>query len=641
MRYARLFEPGSIGSLHLRNRLIHPPIVRNFADGEGRVTPRYVAHLRRIAQGGVGAIIVEATFVAPGGKGFVHQLGIHTDQTVPGLRRLVAAVHAEGARIGIQLFHGGRQASQRVSGSQPVAPSPIADPVVNEMPRELTVAEIRDIVDAFAAGARRAKRAGFDFIELHGAHGYLICQFLSPFSNHRTDQYGGTPENRLRFLDEVVDAVRGEVGAGFPVIVRLSGDEYVDGGLGSDDTVAIARHLERRGIDALHISAGNYASFAKGVLISPMAIPDAPLVHLAVAVTKAVSIPVIAVNKIRTPALAEETLRDGAADFIALGRSLLADPDWPIKAQASRDEEIMPCVACNQECIGRLFAQRDIGCTVNPAVGRERAFAKPTTKPQRVMVIGGGPAGLEAAIVAATRGHSVTLYEQGAALGGQLHPAAVTPFRADWGLLRDALVRAVRRLKVDVRLGSPCTPESIPAGTYDVAIVATGSTELRPTIPGPDGLAVVTARAVLEGRESVKGRVVVAGGGCMGAQTAEHLAARGHAVTIVEALSAVAADAPVDDRALLLGRLAGHGVEIRTDTRLIRRGPGHVVVQSHGDVESLPADTLVLCLGATPVDGIVDAIAKKVERVIVVGDAKEARKVPEAMVEGALAALAL
>jgi 2,4-dienoyl-CoA reductase-like NADH-dependent reductase (Old Yellow Enzyme family)/thioredoxin reductase len=640
MPFPALARPGHIGSLPIKNRIIHAPLVRNYADERGAITPRYIDHINRIARGGVGAIIVEASFVHPGGKGFARQVGIHDDEMISGLRALVDTAHTHGAAIGIQLFHGGRQASQQISASRPVAPSAIPDPVVNEVPRELTVAEIQELVDAFGAAARRAQTAGFDFVELHGAHGYLINQFLSPFSNHRSDAYGGSRRKRWRFVDEVYAAARSAVGPDYPITIRLSADEFVPGGLRLADTLATARHLEQTGIAAIHVSAGNYASFAQGVLISPMAVDDAPLVHLAAAVKRAVRIPVIAVDKIRTPALAERVLNDGAADFIALGRPLLADPDWPSKALSGREDNINPCIACNQGCIQRLFGQLDVGCTVNPESGHEHEFALPLSARQRVLVVGGGPAGMEAANVAAERGHEVELFEQASTLGGQLHAAAAAPHRRDWLLLQQSQARRLQANKVTLHTATPVTVDDVAPGRYDVAIIATGSREWSPALPGKPGTMIVTtARAVLEGRCSVHGRVIIAGGGCSGAQAAEFLAKAGHTVTLIEATPAIASEAPIDDRALLLSRLASLKVTMLTDTKLMALSPGRVRVSIGTKTRTIVADALVLCLGATPNDELAPRLTSRVPRVLVVGDARTPRRVTDATLEGARAAL--
>lgn len=637
MKFPHLFSEGRIGTLRTKNRFVMPPMVRNYADGNGRVTPRYLAHIERIARGGVGLMILEASYVSQDGKGFVNQLGIHEDGTIAGLKKLAAAGHAHGAKIGVQLYHGGRQASSTTTGTQPVAPSAIPDPVVNEVPAELSKKDIALIVKRFSAAAVRAKKAGMDFVEIHGAHGYLVTQFLSPFSNKRTDEYGGTPAKRLRFLKEVYIAVRKAVGAKFPVTLRLSGDEYVPEGLQLKDTVQIVKVMEKLGIAAIHVSAGNYASYAKGVLIPPMAKKDGLLVALAAGVKKAAKTPVIAVAKIRTPEMAEKILAEGKADFVAVGRMLLADPDYPKKVQEGRLAEVNGCIACNQGCIGRLFAQQDVWCTVNPETGREEAFGVKPKFRRRVLVIGGGPAGMSAAVTAAERGHEVTLYEKEPQLGGQLKIAGILPFREDWLALRDRLIARIARLGVTTHLGTEFTTDMAVGRKYDIAVIAMGSEAIRPNLPGIGRNNVVISRDLLEGRADAKGRVVVVGGGCAGAQTAEALAGRGHPVTVIEATGDIAVDAPIDDRMLLLGRLEKLKVRILRNTKLMSIGPKAVTIEHPGGTVPMPADTVVICLGSFPNDGVLKELERHVHHVKVVGDALKPRRVTEAVAEGALA----
>ncbi|MBP9869468.1 FAD-dependent oxidoreductase [Patescibacteria group bacterium] len=637
--FSSIFSSGRIGNLTLKNRLVMPPMVRNYADAKGLVTKKYIDHISSIAKGGVGMMILEASFIRPEGKGFVNELGIHSDTVIPGLKKLALAAHKHGAKIGIQLYHAGRQTSSKNSGHQPVAPSPIPDPTVNEIPHELTVDEIHRLVRAYGAAALRAKKAGLDFVEIHGAHGYLITQFLSPFSNRREDEYGGTPEKRMRFLREVFEAVRKDVGPHFPITVRLSGEEMVPGGLTLKDTIRIAKELEEMGADALHISVGNYASYARGYMIPPMAIEDGPLLHLASGVKKAVTIPVIAVGKLRTPEIVEKTLKDGLADFVAIGRTLLADPEWPNKVQQGRLKEINKCIACNQGCIERLFEQKDVWCTVNPKTSREGLFAKKPSRQKNVLIIGGGPAGLSAAKTAAERGHRVTLYEKHGKLGGQVIAAAALPHRGDWGDFLRTLVQDVQRLGVTIHLNTEFSPEMTSTGAYDAAIIAMGSSPTRPNIPGIGRTNVVIARDLVEGWSEATGKVVIAGGGCMGAQVAEALANNGHSVTIVEATGSIATEAPSDDRALLLERLRKLGVKTLTETKVMNIGPKSVSVEGADGAKNLSADTVVVCFGAFSNDGITAELKKLVKNVSVVGDAKQPRRVTEAVAEGALAAL--
>lgn len=639
-QYAALFSTGKIGQLEVKNRLVMAPMVRNYADAEGFVTPKYIAHIERIARGGVGTMILEASFIRRDGKGFTHELGIHTDEVISGLRRLAEAAHKHGAAIGPQLYHAGRQTSSAITGLQPVAPSPIPDPTINEMPEALAVDEIYRIVRDYAEAARRAKEAGCDFVEIHGAHGYLITQFLSPFSNARDDEYGGSLENRMRFVSEVVQAVRDAVGSEFTVTIRISADEMVPGGLMPDESAEIAKHLEGLGVDAIHVSAGNYASFGRGYMIAPMAGDDALLVPLAERIKHAVNIPVIAVGKIREPRLANDIISLGKADFIALGRPLLADPDWPRKAAEGRDGDINKCIACNQGCISRLFVQQDVWCTVNPGTSREEIFEKPIPGTRkRVFVAGGGPAGTAAAKVAAERGNSVVLVEEDDRLGGQLIAAAAAPYRPGWEELRQYLIHEMARLGIDVLLRTKATKQLAQEEKADVAIVAIGSSAVRPPIPGIMGENVIVGRDLMEGKAIAKGKVVVAGGGCAGAQTAELLAEHGHDVTIVEMLGAIAEEAAVADRELLLDRLRERGVKMLTETKIMKIEKDRIFVERLGGQDELPADTVVVCLGAKPNDSLAADLRQVLPQVFVVGDAAEPRRVTEAMVEGAIAGL--
>ena len=644
-KFSSLFSPGKIGTLVTKNRVVMPSMVRNYADEKGFVTPKYIANIERVARGGVGTIILEASFIRQDGKGFTHELGLHIDDVIPGLKQLVQAAHAQGVAIGPQLYHAGRQTSSKTTGMQPVAPSPIPDPTTNEMPKPLEIEEIRDIVEAYAQAARRAQEADCDFVEIHGAHGYLITQFLSPFSNIRDDVYGGSEEGRMRFVSEVVRAVRKVVGPKFPVTIRISADEMVPNGLILEDSAKVSRRLEELGIDAIHVSSGNYASFNRGYMIAPMSMPDGLQVPFAEWIKSCVKIPVIAVGKIRSPAMADDIIRTGKADFVAIGRSLLADPDWAKKAEDGHVDQIRNCIACNEGCISRLFAQQDVWCTVNPETSHEDEFAKPLSKDKkRVFIAGGGPAGMEAARIASLRGHRVVLFEQRDHLGGALLLASMPPKRPGWSELRDYLVGEMKRLDVDVRLGTKATAELARKEGADVAIVAIGASQYPPRIPGIEMKNVVLSRDLLEGTARIRGeKVVVLGGGTSGAQIADFLSQRGYDVTIITAGKEIAKDSAVVVRALLLDRLQQCGVTMLTDTRIVGIMKGKVLIVGPGGSEELPgellADTVVASTGAKPNDSLADDLRKFVKQVFVVGDAVEPRDVTYAMLEGARAGL--
>jgi len=640
MAFAKLFESGKFGRLKSKNRLMMAPMVRNYAASNGQVTKRYIDHIESIAAGGVGTLILEASYITLRGKGFKNQLGIQNDAAIPGLKKLAQSAHKHRALIGVQIYHGGRQASKLTMGMQPVGPSPIASPLVGEIPHQLTKAEIRKIVTEYAEAAKRAKKAGMDFVEIHGAHGYLVTQFLSPFSNQRKDEYGGTFEKRFRFVQEVYLAIRNKVGSNFTVTIRLSADEMVKGGLTINDTVKIAKKLEALGVDAIHVSAGNYGSYVKGMMIPPMATAEGPLIAYAKRIKKAVSIPVIAVAKLGDPKTAEGVLKSKAADFIALGRPLLADPQWPNKVKAGKFKQINPCITCNQGCISRLFAQQDVWCTVNPATSRETEFNnyKPSRK-KKIAIVGGGPAGLTAARIAREKGHSVTIFEKENKLGGQLYAAGAAPHRQNWLELMGYLKNEVKRLNIPVRLRSAFTPEIAKKFKADAIIWAVGADQIKPGISGAQNKNVFNSRELLEGRVKVGNRVLIAGGGCAGAQTAEYLAKKNHKVTLVEATGDIALDAPMDERNLLLGRLGDYKINILTNTKVISINSNNVEIRGKKGLKKIPSDSVVLCLGSKPHEAMINQIRKITPNLKVVGDALQPRRVTEAIAEAALAVL--
>ncbi|GIX47517.1 MAG: hypothetical protein KatS3mg131_1728 [Candidatus Tectimicrobiota bacterium] len=483
-----LFTPICLRGVELRNRIVMPAMTTRLATPEGFVTPPLLAYYLARARGGAGLITVEMASPDPAGRHRAHELGISDERFVPGLQELTAQLKATGARVAIQLGHAGGHTRPDVTGLPPVAPSAVPHEVHEGdtrtvLPCELSKAEIQRLVEAFAAAAARAKRAGFDVVELHGAHGYLIAQFLSPLDNQRRDEYGGSLRHRARFALEVVAACRQQVGD-FPLVFRLSADEYAPGGLTPAEAVEVCRWLQEAGVDALHVSAGCYRSQpSAAVMIPPMAYPEGVFLPLARAVKAAVRVPVIAVGRLHDPALAERVVAEGQADLVALGRQLIADPEWPRKVQEGRRDEIRPCIACNT-CVDHMRDGHPLSCLVNPWVGQEgREVLKPVARPRRVLVVGGGPAGMEAARLLALRGHRVALYEQRPQLGGQLLLAAKAPLfqnvetRAEV-LLRFVafLARQLERAGVEVHLGQRVTPPQVARLQPEVVVLATGAT---------------------------------------------------------------------------------------------------------------------------------------------------------------------
>jgi len=633
-----VFQPITIKNMTVRNRFVIPPMDTGYGSEDHEVTDQLIAYWRRRAEGGMGLIIVEYTSIDPGGRCNGTQLGIYDDGFIPGFRRLTDAVHEEGAQIALQIHHGGCRAKPEHAGGEIVAPSAFPDPGVGVVPRELSVAEIGELVDAFAQAARRAKEAGFDAVEIHGAHGYLINQFLSPWFNRREDAYGGTFEKRLRFALEVVEAVREAVGPEYPIGFRVVGEELPLGsGLRLSDTVRIAQRLEEAGVDLLHVSIGNVAPSLPAV-IGPMAKDWGFNVYSAAAVKRAVSIPVITVGRITDPVLADQIVRDGHADMVAMGRASLADPEFPRKAKEGRLEEIRRCFGCADAC-----TQSYRHCNNNPELGRELHWdVSPVNDPKDVWVVGGGVAGMEAAVVAAQRGHHVVLLEEQDKLGGQIHAAASPPHKEE---LLNAIANRTPLLEkygVEVRLGTRVTRELIEEGEPDAVILATGATPAAPSIPGIDRPEVVQAKDVLTGMAFVGPKVLVLGGGMVGSETAEYLADHHREVTVVEMLETVAADMPKVPRAYLMHRLEQFGVDMLTGTKAVRIDDLGVLVETEDGRQMLEGySNVVLATGSHSSNALEDEIEGVVPLLHVVGDARAVARISDATSQAAEAAMAI
>ncbi len=633
-----IFQPITINGMTVRNRIVVPPMDTGYGSTEHEVTEQLIAYHRRRAEGGIGLIIVEYTSVDPGGRCVPTQIGLYDDSQIPGFQRLTAAVHEHGAKIAVQLHHGGVRAKPEYSGGFIVAPSAIPDAGVGVVPHALNIPEIQKLVEAFGQAARRAKEAGADAVEIHGAHGYLINQFLSPAFNRREDEYGGTFDKRLRFALEVVQRVRELVGPDFPVGFRIIGDELPLGvGLRLQDTVRICTRLEEAGIDLLHVSIGNVGP-SLGRVVAPAAIDWGFNVYAAAAVKRAVSVPVIAVGRITDVRLAEQIVRDGHADLVAMGRASLADPELARKAQEGRLDEIRLCIGCADSCT-REYRH----CNTNPELGREAGWNRtPATRSKEVWVIGGGIAGTEAAVVAAQRGHRVTLFEQESQLGGQLHAAAAPPHK---GELLNALtyrVRMLDKLGVTVRMGTKVTADMVREGMPDAVILATGALPQRPPIPGIDRPDVMQAKDVLTGRAFPGPKVAVLGAGMVGSETAEYLADRRREVTLIEMLDTIAADMPRIPRPYLLHRLVQFGVEILTGARVEEISDAGVLVNMGGRRQLLEGfSSYVLATGSKPVDGLVAELAGLVPELYIVGDARQVARLAEATAQAAEAAMAI
>lgn len=641
--FNRLFQPGMIGKLELKNRIIKAPTETHLSTIDGSVTERLIRYYTEVARGGVSLIIVEYAFIDnKASKASACQLGLTDDGHISGLSLLAQAIQNNGAKAALQIAHCGRQ---KFLGTPPIK---AASSVPWEelylqfgmgvVPENLAFGEIQQIGEAFGDAARRAQMAGFDMVEIHGGHGYLITNFLSPRTNKRTDWYGGSLENRMRFLLDIVNNVRAKVSSDFPLSVRLSGTEYEADGVMIEDTIEVAKALEKIGVDVIHVSGGNHHQTIYEV--SPMGMPTGIHVWAAETIKKAVQIPVISSGSITTPELAEDILEKGQSDFISLGRPLWADPYWPQKAREGRPEDIRPCIRCNDGCVDRGSALfRAVSCTVNVALAHEdESTITPAVSCKKVAIIGGGPAGMEAAIVCKLRGHEVTLYEK-RKLGGALVEASVPEFKSDLRRLISYFVTQMEKLKIKV-IREEADVNKIKDGGFNAVIVAVGGTAVKPDVPGIDKPIVTNALEVLNGKSHVGQRVLIVGGGISGVEVGLFLAEHAREVIFIEMRDDFMIGVGTSDRIVYNDKLNKRNVTIYTGKRLETvLDNGAVVIDRYGNRQDIPVDSVVLAVGFAPQTFLVEELRSELNvEVYAVGDCIRPRKIFDAIHEGHLAA---
>jgi len=647
--FPKLTEPGRIGSLIVKNRIVSSPMITGYATRDGMVTDRLLRFYEEKAKGGVGLIIVEYAYIDLKASISAHcQLGVYDDTCIIGLAQLAEIMEQNGAKTCVQIEHCGRQ---KFIGTYPmVAPSRVRWEELVAMggviPTELSIEEIREIVESFGDAARRVKQAGFDMVEIHGAHGYLITNFLSPHTNRRTDMYGGGLKERMRFGLEVTENVRKKVGPDFSVGIRLSGTEYMENGVMIEDTVAFAKALENAGVNVFHISGGNHHTMHCQVVPSNQ--PLAFNVWAAEAVKKEVKVPVIASGSITSPALAESIIKEGKADFVGLARPLLADPHFPRKAQEGRAEEIRPCIRCNQGCLKKgIFAGKSLMCSVNIAIGREDRFARlqyeendRTPQPKKVLVVGGGPGGMEAARVSALRGHQVTLFEKRDKLGGALLEASIPEFKSDLRPLIDYLSSQLKKLKVIVRLKKEITLKEIMDEAPDVIIVSTGSRPSMPEVPGIQKPVVVNGLDIYKGKE-VGETVIIVGGGMLGAELALFLGEKGKKVILTTRQGQIGYDMEIAHFIVLMDKLMKAGVQIYSQKLLHEVTDDGVVMLDLarlGEKIKIKGDNVIIMGGLQPDATLYQGLKDKGLSVYAIGDCIQPRGIHEAIYEGHLTA---
>lgn len=597
--FEKLFEPTRIGRMHLKNRIVRAPNTTLYASPkDGTITQLLLDHYAVEAAGGVGLCIVEASSVDMNSRLQYGEPTLDSDYALPGLWHLAETIKMNGAKAGIQLIHAGRQCL--VQEKMPVAPSPRQDGYFRIQPRALEEDEIEHIIQAFADAVDRAMRAGFDCIQFHGAHGYLPAEFLSAEANHRTDKWGGSLENRARFGLEIVRRTRQKVGPDYPLIYRFSAEDYVEGGVTIEESVEFAKWLEEAGVDALDVSAGTGEVWEHTV--APTHYPYGNLVHLAEAIKSEVNIPICAVGAINEPEHAEQILADGKADLVALCRAITADPEWPKKAAAGKPEEIRPCIRCN-DCLDTILPGTPMRCRVNFLEGRETVYKEvPARESKRVVVAGGGAAGMEAARTAYMRGHEVILLEKAQDLGGLLIPACVIPTKEDLDKLFQWYVREMKRLPIDVRCGTKATPELIRELKADALVIAIGhgdESNLPKNLKGIDHPNVITTMDLLTHQAEIVDSIVI-GGGFMGCDISQHIAGTGSKVTMLTRYDREHIGGTVGffTRNSLFELLDKMKVEIRDSVKYKEVTDDGVIVENKdGEEELIPGKRVVLANG--------------------------------------------
>ena len=630
-----LFSNFSIKDLQLKNRIVMPALASFLIEDDGSISNDTVEHYRRRAGGGPAMIIMEAHAVSPEGVVSAHQARIYDDRFIEGLSKIAAVMKSEGAVPAIQIHHGGRQTSIKVIKRKPLAPSPIPCPAIRGDVEPLTIHGIHEIVQKFGDAAERAKQAGFELIEIHGAHGYLINQFLSKVSNIREDEYGGDTVGRSRFALEIIEEIRRRIGPEFPLSFKISAQEFVPEGLTVTESIEILKLLAKAGVDVVQVSAGN--DITPEWICQPMFMKKACLAESAAQVKKALNIPVMAVGRINDPIIANEVLSKGQADLVCIGRGLLADPDMPNKAREGRLDEIRICIACNT-CMESIFRKGRIECLVNPMLGREKKMAfVPTQKPKKIMVVGGGPGGLNVAWVAAKRGHEVHVFEKRSSLGGQLLPGSIPGHKKELRSLIRFQKKQIEKFGVRCHLNHEVKTKDIQALNPEVVILATGSLPAIPPVDGIDSAIVLTFEHVLNEAPPPFKQAVIIGGGATGLELALHLTGYGCRVTVVEMLSIIGEGLEAMTKKVLLGKLKENGVKILTETKLMRiESTGVVVSRGNGNKMLIEAERVILATGTRPCNHLYQKAKSLGYEIHQIGDCLEVRNAKAAIYEGAV-----
>jgi len=640
MQFKSMFTPIKIGPMIVSNRFVVPPMGNNFANTDGTMSDRSLAYYRERARGGFGLITFEATVAYKKAKGGARKPCLFDDSTIDSFKRVIDACHEEGAKISIQLQHAGPDGNAKTAGHPINAASAIPSKCGKDTPIAMPTEELYEVIEAFGDAAVRAKKAGADAVEVHCAHGYFVSSFLSPRSNKRVDEFGGSFENRMRLPRLIVENIRKKLGDSIAIICRINSSDEVEGGIDVHDSATIAAYLEDCGVDCLHVSRAVH--IRDEYMWAPTAIHGGFSAELVTEIKRAVNIPVIAIGRFTEPHYAELLVRQGRCDLVAFGRQSIADPHMPKKAAEDRLSEISPCIACLQGCVPYMYKGEPINCLVNPLVGREEEL-KLAHETKKVIVVGGGVGGMLAAWVSAYRGHDVTLFEATDILGGQMRLAAYPPGKGDITNLVRSYITKCEKYGVKIKLNTKVTPEIIANEAPDVAILATGATPLVLPIPGIEDSGLIHAVDLLDGKESCGKKVLVVGGGMVGSETADFLGEIGHNVTVIELRDEVGADVISEHRKLLMKNFEEHKIKSITEAKVSGFFADGVSYTSPDGVEHRidGFDSVVLAMGARNYDPLSEDVKKVIKETYVIGDATRARRALDATKEALDVALTI
>lgn len=625
MKYPTMFSPIQIGTVTVPNRFVVPPMGNNFANTDGTLSDRSAAYYEARAKGGFGLITIESTVVYSQAKGGPRKPCLFTDDTVDSFKRTIDRCHRYGAKVSIQLQHAGPEGNSKLTGFPLKAASPMASHCGGEIPEAMPTEEVYRLIECYGDAAARAQKAGVDMVEVHCAHGYLVSTFISARTNKRTDEFGGCFENRMRLPRLIIENIRKKTGGNLPILCRINARDEGEGGVTVQDAAVIASYLEQEcGVNAIHVSRSIHLH--DEFMWAPNNTHGGFNADLVTEIKKAVSVPVITVGRYTEPQYAEILVREGRADLVAFGRQSIADPELPLKARTGQLETLTPCIACLLGCVPNMLAGRPITCAMNPTVGREAEIV-PAEVSKRVVVIGGGPGGLYAAWMCAKRGHQVTLLEKSEELGGHLLVASYPPAKGEIAPAIRSLIVRCRQAGVDIHTGTAATPELIQQLAPEAAIVATGSTPLVLPIPGLADCGYINAEDMLTGKQNVGKKVLIVGGGMVGAEAAEHLAERGHLCDIVEMKPVVGEDIMPEPRKYIMTSLEHHKVGQITNAKVsefFTDGVRYTSTVDGTEGELRGYDNIVLAMGYRSNNPLEEPLKALVPQVFVIGEARQA-----------------